>query len=92
MTAEHAAAPRAKAAFATQAGALLRKNARYQQKNWCALQRFPESARPRARYASRLTAPLPPRKTNCCLVLTPLVFSVVLGSAHAGFAACGHAV
>jgi hypothetical protein len=62
MTAEHAAAPRAKAAFATQAGALLRKNARYQQKNWCALQRFPASARPRVRYASRLTAPLPAGK------------------------------
>ena len=28
------------------------------------------------------SAAAPPRKTNCCLVLTPLVFSVVLGSAR----------
>ena len=28
-------------------------------------------------------APATRRKTNCCLVLTPLVFSVVLGGAHA---------
>lgn len=67
------------ATFATQADALLRKNGRYQMTNWCACH---GATTPTGHLAATLTR-LRRRKTNCCLVLTPLVFSVVLGGAGA---------
>ena len=85
-----------KPSFKTQANALLRKNARYQCKNWCAL--APRSQRVSLGAAlkkahRRLGAPCfclhATRGTNLCLVLTPLTFSVVLGSASA-LRACLH--
>ena len=81
-----------KPSFLTQSGALLRKNIRYQKKNWCAacvaaghLGWRGEGTLARLRLLTRSAPPAlsPRRKTNCCLVLTPLVFSVVLGGACA---------
>ena len=76
-------------AFLTQAWALASKNTTYQRKNLCAATR---AAREALRSAERehftlvllahaLTPFLSCSRTNCCLVLTPLVFSIVLGGA-----------
>ena len=72
-----------KPSYLTQANALFRKNSRYQVKNWCGGHPGPGKTglwRAQPPLSLTLLPPLP-RGTNLCLVLTPLTFSVVLGSA-----------
>jgi hypothetical protein len=85
VTAPPARAAPARSHFMMQAGALVRKNARFQQRNWCALTPWAREGRhcsARATPHAACAASSCTRKTNACLVLTPLVFSVVLGGAR----------
>jgi hypothetical protein len=76
-----------RSAFATQANALLRKNAVVQLKNWRVTRGVRDVTRRRAARPPETSLVPPPdarrRKTNACLVLTPLLFSLVLGGARA---------
>jgi hypothetical protein len=68
MDAVHSFVP-SKPSFATQSGALLRKNIRYQKKNWCVASRR-SGAPPRLRGRHHRGASGGPRRRLACSALT----------------------